>query len=340
MIPHLRQIVITFSILAAAFLTTGCGLLAQKADEAEVEAEPQPLPSRHEVYLPAKAIHSLHSLSVLYPPPSPLSEQPPEAKPIGDDVVWVPGYWMWETRRDNWVWVSGVWVHAPAAYHWVAGYWSIEGDGWRWIPGSWVKDEPPPPSYTPPPPLAFGPRTSCYDDPSFGPYGAYGMWFPWYGFGYGYGYGDRRLEDRPPGIERPPLLPSGHAAAIPVEVHGPPTAEALPPLFPALASSIHEPPTAAQHLDMASILASVPKPMTAEFAQHPELHPPGVPSLTLGHEGKIAALFSTEHLQAALHEHAGVHEALTSHPGGSGGHGGGGSHGSGGHGGGGGGHGR
>src|SRR5438128_1162920 len=42
-------------------------------------------------------------------PPEPLEEQPPEQKPEGEDVQWVPGYWQWDDERGEFLWVSGVW---------------------------------------------------------------------------------------------------------------------------------------------------------------------------------------------------------------------------------------
>jgi hypothetical protein len=331
---RLCRIVLLALIASALASLAGCGLLAQKSDEAEeLEAETPSAapPSPHEIFASAARVPPSHPLSVLFPPPSPLAEQPPESKPPGDDVVWVSGYWKWDTRQDNWMWVGGVWVHAPAGQHWVAGYWSMATDGWRWVPGFWAKDDPPPPTTTVSPASpapTFGPYTNSSNDPSLGFYAGYGygMWWPWYTY--------RPLGDRPHGIERPPLLPSGHAASIPVTVHGPEAAKVLPALMPELASKIHEPPAASPHLDMASILASVPKSLSGEFLQHPELRPAsGIGhAASLEHGGHIASLFSASHLATVLHETPSVHEAIASHPGGE--HGGG-SHGSGGHGGGG-----
>src|SRR5262245_61030248 len=29
-------------------------------------------------------------------PPGPITEEPPEQKPEGDNVIWIPGYWSWD----------------------------------------------------------------------------------------------------------------------------------------------------------------------------------------------------------------------------------------------------
>lgn len=330
------------------FALAGCGLFTQEADappEAPEEPPPaQPAPSpgpRHEVLAYYLGNHPTHSLSVLYPPPVPLSELPPETKPAGDDVVWVSGYWSWDTRRDDWVWVSGVWVHAPQGRHWVPGYWSVADDGWRWVPGSWAVDAPPRPP-APPPTLAYVPSAGYYNDLGYSFFTGYGFWWP-------VGYRFRSHHNGTHGSGHNALLPSGHAASIPVTLHGPQAVAALPSLLPPLASNIHNTPALPPHLNMASILASVPKPMTAEFAVHPELNPGhgiGSPALSLAHGDHNLPIFSKANLQTMFHEHPGIHEALVAHPGvgvhSGGGHSGG-SHGSGGHGGGGhggGGHGR
>jgi hypothetical protein len=328
-----------FALFIAVSLFSGCGLLAQKSDEVE-ELEDESLPatssSSHEVLSSIGYTHPSHPLSVVYPPPAPLAEKPSEEKPAGDDVVWIPGYWRWDTHRDDWAWVEGVWVHAPPRSHWVVGFWSIVADGWRWVPGYWAKDDPPALTYTPAPPQTALPYDNyVYNDPYYNYYGGYGMWFPWF-------YGGRSYRES--GLwERPPLLPSGHAASIPVAEHGSGSGGIAPMPLPELASQVHARPTS-EHEMMASALAAVPKPMTAEFFQHPELHVPGMveaSSLSHEHGGHLASLFSASHLASVMHEHPGVHEAIMSHPGGAsgGGHGGG-SHSSGGHGGGGGGHGR
>src|SRR5262245_50607794 len=38
-------------------------------------------------------------------PPAPIREVPPEERPDGDNVVWIPGYWMWDDERSDYLWV-------------------------------------------------------------------------------------------------------------------------------------------------------------------------------------------------------------------------------------------
>src|SRR6516165_4211700 len=42
-------------------------------------------------------------------PPDPIEEMPPDQKPEGANVVWIPGYWVWDEDRNDFIWESGVW---------------------------------------------------------------------------------------------------------------------------------------------------------------------------------------------------------------------------------------
>src|SRR5262249_43074301 len=84
------------------------------------------------------------------PPPTPLEELPPDQRPQGDDVQWMPGYWNWDEDRSDFVWVSGFWRAPPPGRRWVPGRWAQAGGGWQWVPGVWTaptefQSLPPPP---------------------------------------------------------------------------------------------------------------------------------------------------------------------------------------------------
>src|SRR5262245_11278006 len=70
-------------------------------------------------------------------PPPPVPELPPETKPAGNDVRWVPGYWMWEEGKQDFTWVSGFWRDVPPGREWSAGEWKKQGDQYRYEPGFW-----------------------------------------------------------------------------------------------------------------------------------------------------------------------------------------------------------
>src|SRR5262249_28061496 len=46
-------------------------------------------------------------------PPGPIEEVPPEQKPEGQDVEWIPGYFYWDDERSDFLWVSGFWRDIP-----------------------------------------------------------------------------------------------------------------------------------------------------------------------------------------------------------------------------------
>jgi len=70
-------------------------------------------------------------------PPEPIQELPPEEKPEGDQVQWIPGYWGWDDDRNDFLWVSGIWRAPPPSHQWVPGYWEQADKGWRWVSGYW-----------------------------------------------------------------------------------------------------------------------------------------------------------------------------------------------------------
>lgn len=71
-------------------------------------------------------------------PPGPIEELPPDQKPAGQDVRWIPGYWSWDQARSDFIWVSGIWREPPPGRQWVPGYWNPVANGVQWIPGAWI----------------------------------------------------------------------------------------------------------------------------------------------------------------------------------------------------------
>jgi hypothetical protein len=95
-------------------------------------------------------------------PPEPVEEIPPDQKPDGDDVEWIPGYWAWDAEAEDFLWVSGFWRDTPPNRRWVPGTWQEADDGWHWTPGLWAPADTDALEYTPPPPesLDVGPSTA------------------------------------------------------------------------------------------------------------------------------------------------------------------------------------
>ena len=78
--------------------------------------------------------------TIPYTPPAPINERiPPQAD---RQAVWIPGYWAWDQKRNDFIWMSGVWRRPPPAHQWVAGTWTNFGQGWGWVPGFWSPSSP------------------------------------------------------------------------------------------------------------------------------------------------------------------------------------------------------
>ncbi|MDZ7620323.1 MAG: hypothetical protein U1E05_25255 [Patescibacteria group bacterium] len=84
-------------------------------------------------------------------PPDPISEVPPDSRPRGNNISWIPGYSAWDEHREDFIWVSGVWRTVPPGRRWVPGYWDKAEGGWRWHGGAWVRAEAEAIGYLPPP---------------------------------------------------------------------------------------------------------------------------------------------------------------------------------------------
>lgn len=85
-------------------------------------------------------------------PPPAVRELPPAERPQGANYVWVPGYWAWDSERNDYIWVSACWRVAPPNMYWVPGYWSRTTDGWVWVSGFWAPVGNKDLAYLPPPP--------------------------------------------------------------------------------------------------------------------------------------------------------------------------------------------
>ncbi|MBU4317738.1 MAG: YXWGXW repeat-containing protein [Proteobacteria bacterium] len=71
-------------------------------------------------------------------PPADIEEILPAQRPAGDQFAWVPGYWAWDSDRNDYLWVSGCWRAVPPDMNWVPGYWSQTRGGWQWVSGFWA----------------------------------------------------------------------------------------------------------------------------------------------------------------------------------------------------------
>jgi hypothetical protein len=85
-------------------------------------------------------------------PPAAIEELPPDQKPEGANVAWIPGYWGWDDERNDFLWVSGVWRALPPGRQWVPGYWGRSAQGVQWTSGYWADAQASEVEYLPEPP--------------------------------------------------------------------------------------------------------------------------------------------------------------------------------------------
>src|SRR6266436_5157285 len=73
----------------------------------------------HEAYAEPVDAQPAPSPIIRKQPPDPIAELPPDQKPEGDNVQWLPGYWAWDDDRSDYIWVSGFWRQPPPGRQWV-----------------------------------------------------------------------------------------------------------------------------------------------------------------------------------------------------------------------------
>ncbi|MDZ7620729.1 MAG: hypothetical protein U1E05_27310 [Patescibacteria group bacterium] len=105
-------------------------------------------------------------------PPVAIEELPPDERPEGANVTWIPGYWGWDDERSDFLWVSGVWRALPPGRQWVPGYWGKSAQGYQWISGYWPDAEASEVEYLPEPPA------TVEDGPNIAASSADQTWLP------------------------------------------------------------------------------------------------------------------------------------------------------------------
>jgi hypothetical protein len=106
-------------------------------DGVEVQARGQV----HEAFAEASATSAAPGVVVSKTPPAAIEEAPPEEKPEGDTVAWIPGYWAWDEEDSDFLWISGFWRAVPPGRMWVPGHWQKVTTGHQWVSGYWDEFE-------------------------------------------------------------------------------------------------------------------------------------------------------------------------------------------------------
>jgi hypothetical protein len=107
-------------------------------------------------------------------PPANVDEIPPDQRPEGDNIGWIPGYWAWDDEAKDFLWVSGFWRSIPPDRNWVSGYWTKADAGYQWVSGFWATNATTEVEYLPTPPdsLENGPPMDAADNQMWVP----GVW--------------------------------------------------------------------------------------------------------------------------------------------------------------------
>jgi hypothetical protein len=114
----------------------------------------------HEAFAQPVILDEGAEFTITHRPPASLDEIVPDQKPDGNHIVWIPGYWSWDTDRGDFIWVSGCWRAVPPNNSWVPGYWAKVPEGYQWIAGFWTTADTDEIEYLPAPPatLEEGPQ--------------------------------------------------------------------------------------------------------------------------------------------------------------------------------------
>ncbi len=137
-------------------------------DNEEMEIRTQgPL---HEAFATPSTLDPTDPIVIDREPPPLIDEIPPDYRPDGNDVVWLPGYWHFDEDLDDFLWVSGLWRQAPPGRQWEPGYWAEVEEGYQWVPGVWLREEvAAEPQYLAPPPESqeYGPSSPAPSEDHF-----------------------------------------------------------------------------------------------------------------------------------------------------------------------------
>jgi hypothetical protein len=157
--PRIRNLRRLFWILPLLALASVSVAQDSVTDEAGVQVLTRgPV---HEAFAEASMTGAKAGIVVSKSVYDPIVELPPDQRPEGNNVAWIPGYWSWDDDRTDFIWCSGVWRDIPPGRQWVPGYWASAGNGSQWISGFWGDVAQTEVTYlpAPPEPLEYGPNS-------------------------------------------------------------------------------------------------------------------------------------------------------------------------------------
>lgn len=147
----------TLMLALAVFMATGAlyhEARGQQSPPVPAEEQPEVLTRGpvNEAFAQPVNLEDQNGLVAPKEPPADIEEIPPQERPAGDQYAWVPGYWAWDSERNDYIWVSGCWRAVPPGMYWVPGYWAKAATGWQWVPGFWAPVDNKEIEYLPEPP--------------------------------------------------------------------------------------------------------------------------------------------------------------------------------------------
>ena len=131
-----RSLLLTFMALTVGLFSLN-GTRAAEEWDYSAEAEPLTRGPVHEAFAQPVSPDVDERFVIAYQPPESIQEIPPEEKPAGDNVVWIPGYWHYDDEANEFIWISGCWRAVPPGKSWVPGYWRETDGGFEWVVGFW-----------------------------------------------------------------------------------------------------------------------------------------------------------------------------------------------------------
>jgi hypothetical protein len=164
-----------YTLISSLFALAGGGVTlvppqaaAQVAVQAEATSQEQGVEVLtrgpvHEAFAATVSFDPQPGVTVTKAPPELIEEIPPDQRPTGDNVTWIPGYWGWEEDSSDFIWISGIWRNLPPDRQWVPGYWAESGSEWQWTSGYWANEDVDEVVYLPKPPatVEVGPNVDA-----------------------------------------------------------------------------------------------------------------------------------------------------------------------------------
>lgn len=147
-----------FSLLLTGIISLSLSVAISRAQPSSYEADGEEVLTRgpvHEAFAAVVSYNPEPGIVVRKRPPELVEELPPEERPEGDDVAWIPGYWGWDDERNDFLWISGTWRAVPPGRDWAAGYWRENDSGYQWVSGYWANATEQETTYLPPPPATL-----------------------------------------------------------------------------------------------------------------------------------------------------------------------------------------